>query len=501
MNSFLAKPAARVALVVLLVAAVVMLFRDSFASMVALWPLSAYQHAYVVVPLVLFLLWLERNELGAPPLRGSLAGLFLLVVLVILWLAGRAAAVQAVEHLAVAAMIPAFVLTTLGWPAFRTVAFPLLFLMAAVPVGEELIPILLEVTADVSEWLLRLLGIPVLREGMFFTLPGGSFEVAEVCSGIRYLMAGTVTALLFSYFNFQGWGKRLAFTVFAAASFIAANGVRAFITMAVASATNGRWLGGDDHVYFGMVLFAVLLLGLLWLGTKYAEPSAKRAPKPSSDLLRSRPTSVAVLVVLGLGLMGTAVGLRASHEANDAKLLPTRLPGLEGCSGPSDWSAPWRPEFKGPDVESLYSYDCGGLKLHVYLASYGHQEQGKEVISSENHVVPFDWRQHTQRREATPDLEFGPSVVLNESQVVITANNVLAWHWYDVNGRTSHTRWGTKLNEAREALDPQGVVSSMRMVAVTSTGDDFLAMRALLEKQVRALWPVLAEEPHRSDGG
>ena len=496
-----ASPVARLALVVALALSVGAVFRESFASMTALWSLSAYQHAYLVVPVVLWLLWLHRRDLAAEPMRGSLVGLGVLAILLLVWLVSRATAVQAVEHIAVSAMIPALVLAVLGPAAFRSIGFPVLFLLAAVPVGEELIPWLLAVTADVSEWLLRLLGIPVLREGMFFTLPGGSFEVAEVCSGLRNLMAGTVTALLFAYFNFSTWPKRLAFTVFAALSFVLANGVRAFIVMAVASATRGRWLGGEDHIYFGMVLFVVLLLGLLWLGTRFADPPARRSPPPPADPARNRPARVVACGVAGLALMAAAASLQASHESAGAQLLPARLPALDGCSGPLEWKAPWRPELHGPDVETLASYDCGEAQIHVYLASYGHQEQGKELISSGNHLVPHDWRQYTQRREASFEPGPGARVTLNETQVAITARNVLAWHWYDVNGRSSHTRGGTKLNEAREALDPQGVVSSVRMVAVTSTDDDFEAMRALLEKQVRALWPVLAEEPHRSDGG
>jgi len=501
MKRLLASPPARLALVVALAAGVVLLCLDSFSSMVALWPLSAYQHAYLVVPVVLYLLWLERNELAAPPLCGSLPGLALFVAVLLAWIIGRTTAVQAVEHLAAAALIPALALTVLGWPAFRTVAFPLLFLMAMVPVGEELIPFLLEVTADVSEWLLRLLGIPVLREGMFFTLPGGSFEVAEVCSGIRYLMAGTVTALLFAYFNFATWGKRIAFTVFAVLAFILANGVRAFIVMAVASATHGRWLGGEDHVYFGMVLFAVLLLAMLWLGMRFADPPPKKTQTAPADPALNRTGRAAACAVAGLALLTATVALQASHETTGQSLRAASLPALEGCAGPSEGAAVWRPELQGVDVETLVSYDCGGLELHVYLASYGHQEQGKELISSGNHLVPHDWRQYTQRRETTLDLVPGSRVAVNETRVTMTARNVLAWHWYDVNGRMSHTRWGTKLNEAREALDPHGVVSSVRMVAVTSGDDDFAAMRALLAKQVRALWPVLAQEPHRGGGG
>jgi exosortase A len=499
MNRLFSTPLARMALVVLLAAAVVLIFRDSFASMVALWSLSSYQHAYLVPPVSLLLVWMARREFAAESLRGSGLGLALLAVLAVMWLGARASAVQAIEHIAIVGMIIALVLAVLGWPAFRTIAFPIFLLLAAVPVGEELTPLLVSVTADLSEYLLRLLGVPVLREGMFFTLPGGNFEVADICSGLRYLMVGAVTALLFGYLNFNTWGKRIAFTLLAAVSFVVANGVRAFITMLVASATNGRLLGGEDHIYFGMVLFTVLLVTLLWFGMKLADPAPPKRELAPADPALSRPALVASYAVLAFVLLGAAASLQASQEANGSALLEARLPALDGCSGPAEWNAPWRPELVGTDLETLVSYHCGELRLHVYLASYGHQQQGKELISAQNHLVPFDWRQHTRQRATTFEVAPGSSVGLSETRVAMTGRNVLAWHWYDVNGKPSHTRTRTKLNEALEALDPVGVVSSVRMVAVSSDGDDFDAMRSLLESQVRTLWPVLAEEPRRSN--
>jgi len=500
MSRLFTSPVTRVALVALLVAAVALIFRDSFASMVALWPLSSYQHSFFVAPMSLLLVWMARRQFAAVPLLGSGLGLALLALLAVLWLGARASAVQAAEHVAIVGMAIAFVLAALGWPAFRTIAFPIFFLSATAPVGEELIPVLLEATADVSEWLLRLLGVPVLREGMFFALPGGNFEVAEICSGLRYLMAGTVTALLFAYLNFNSWGKRIAFTLVSAVSFVFANGVRAFITMAVASATNGRLMVGEDHVWFGLVLFAVLLVVLLWAGMKLADPLPPKAEIAPVDPTLNRMTRVGVCTVVGLGLMGGAAALQASHEATGSELLGARLPGLQGCTGPADWAAPWDPEVIGADVVTAASYRCGEMQVHVYLASYGHQAQGKELISDQNHLVPFDWRQFTRRGTAILDLAAGKKVDLDETRVDIVGRNVLAWHWYDVNGRSSHTRGRTKLNEALQALDLRGVVSSVRMVVVTSSSDDFEAMRSLLETKVRVLWPVLAEEPRRMDG-
>lgn len=499
MSRLFATPLARVALVVALAVAVMFVFRDSFASMFHLWSLSSYQHAYIVPPMSLLLLWMARREFAAQPLTGSAVGLLLLAVLAVLWLGARASAVQAVEHIAIVGMVISLVLAVVGWPAFRTIAFPVLFLLAAVPVGEELTPLLMDATADVSERLLGLLGVPTLREGMFFTLPGGNFEVAEICAGLRYLMAGTVTALLFAYLNFNHWGKRIAFTLLAAVSFVIANGLRAFITMLVASATNGRLLGGQDHIYFGMVLFAALLVVLLWFGMKLADPAPPKKEFVPADPALNRPARVAGIAVVALVMLGAAASLQATHEGSASRLLAAQLPALDGCSGPSEWSAPWRPELVGADVETFASYRCGELHLHVFLASYGHQAQDKELISDQNHLVPFDWRRDTRHRSITVEVAPGSSVGLNETRVATTGRNVLAWHWYDVNGTPAHTRLRTKLNEALEALDPVGVVSSVRMVAVSSDRDDFEAMRSLLESQLRALWPLLAEEPRRSD--
>jgi exosortase A len=499
MNSILSSPVARMLLVVLLAGAVVLILHDSFSSMFSLWSLSSYQHAYIVPPMSLVLMWMARREFASQPLTGNAWGLVLLAVLAVIWLGARASAVQAVEHIAIVGMVIAVVFAVLGWPAFRTIAFPVLFLLAAVPVGEELTPLLMDATADVSERLLGLLGVPALREGMFFTLPGGNFEVAEICAGLRYLMAGTVTALLFAYLNFNRWGKRIAFTLLAAVSFVIANGLRAFITMLVASATNGRLLGGQDHIYFGMVLFAALLVALLWFGMKIADPAPPKKEFVPADPALNRPVRVAGYLVAAFALLGAAASLQATHEGGGSRLLAAQLPALDGCSGPSQWSAPWRPELVGADVETFASYRCGGLSLHVYLASYGHQEQDKELISAQNHLVPFDWRRDTRQRATTFELAPGSSVGVNEIRIAATGRNVLAWHWYDVNGKPSHTRSRTKLNEALEALDPIGVVSSVRMVAVSSESDDFDAMRSLLESQVRVLWPLLAEEPRRSD--
>jgi len=58
--------------------------------------------------------------------------------------------------------------------------------------------------------------------------------------------------------------------------------------------------------------------------------------------------------------------------------------------GPLGMERPWRPELVGADVETFRLLSLRRADLHVYLASYGHQAQDKELISAQNHLVPFD---------------------------------------------------------------------------------------------------------------
>jgi len=273
------------ALVAGVVVAVVIIYWPSYRQMIDMWSLQNYQHGWLVYPISLAMLWHVRERLATVRLEASPAGVVALGLTVAGWTMANAVNVQVLELLAVTLLVPASVWAFGGAALLREALFPLLFLLAAVPAGEAIIPALMQSTADIAAWLLDVVGVPAYREGMFMTLPGGQFEVADVCSGLRYLLAGTVLAVLFAYWNYRSYTKRVVFVVSLAGAFIIANGIRAFIVMYVASATDMRVFAGRDHVIFGQVLFAALALALMWFGSRYADrdlPAAgKRRPARS----------------------------------------------------------------------------------------------------------------------------------------------------------------------------------------------------------------------------
>ena len=163
---------------------------DAALAMISIWERSdTFAHGFLIVPVSGWLVWRKRHVLAALDLRPNFLALPLLAMVGFGWLLAGLGGVGVVQQFSLVIMIPLTAWAILGTEAVRALAFPLFFLVFAVPFGEFLEPPLMEHTADVLIALLKLTGIPVYREGQYFTIPSGSWSVVEACSGLRYLIA------------------------------------------------------------------------------------------------------------------------------------------------------------------------------------------------------------------------------------------------------------------------------------------------------------------------
>ena len=152
---------------VLLLLAILVLHAHTVAGMVSIWARSdTYAHGFVVPVISLWLIWRIRHSLAAlQPSPSWLAALMLLGAAG-LWLAGDLVAVNAATQLALVLLLVLSVPTVLGWSVAWAMAFPLGFLLFAVPIGDFMLPQLMEWTADFTVMALRVSGVPVYREGL-----------------------------------------------------------------------------------------------------------------------------------------------------------------------------------------------------------------------------------------------------------------------------------------------------------------------------------------------
>ena len=57
-------------------------------------------------------------------------------------------------------------------------------------------------TANATDYLVRLTGIPIYQDGLDFILPSGNWSVVEECSGVRDLIATLSPGVVYSYLSY-----------------------------------------------------------------------------------------------------------------------------------------------------------------------------------------------------------------------------------------------------------------------------------------------------------
>lgn len=458
------------ALMVLLTAVVAIAYRQSLSGMLTLWSLTTYQHAWLVFPVTLYLLWDRREAMAGIEPAPFWPALVAVAALVLVWGVASRVGIQVIEHLSMTLMIPAAVWAVAGNEATRRALFPLLFVVAAVPVGESWIPFLMRGTAEISTWLLYVAGVPAYRQGMFISLPGGEFEVADVCSGLRYILAGALTALLFSYFSYRHVFKRVLFVAVAIVSFVLVNGLRAFIVMFVASSTDREYLSGRDHVIFGMILFALLMLILVLAGRRYADEEEPAVAAGGADIASITTIQVAAASIVTVLLLGSGPPLqRAAGPAAPGPAATLKLPEIRDCTAPSAWQPDWSPLLLGPDATSAASFECGEHRVSLFVARYVSQRQGKELISTQNVIWPRDWRRTAEVSVAEVELD-GRITTVHRVHMPGGEPPTMLWYWYRVGDRVTSSQFAVKLIETANALTLRSPASSLYLVSVE--GDD-----------------------------
>ncbi|MCL4696102.1 MAG: exosortase A [Burkholderiaceae bacterium] len=377
-------------------ALVLALFGDTFASMVAIWWRSdTYTHAFLVPPIALWLIWRQRDRLDLSAARPALVWLVPMSAAGVLWLLGHLAGVAAATHLAVVALLVMVVPAVLGHAVARQLAFPLSFLLFAVPVGDFLVEPMMQGTADFTVQALRLSGIPVYREGLQFVIPTGNWSVVEACSGVRYLIASFMVGTLFAYLNFRSLAGRLVFMAVSLAVPVVANWLRAYLIVLLGHVSGNKLAAGADHLIYGWVFFGVVIFIMFAIGARFAsrEPEVA-APSTAAKLAAAgarndrRAPWLSTLAVAALLVAFNIVAWRLDQPASSTPqlALPDRLQGDWALADPN--LTTWAPRFDKPSVVATGTYRRGDAAVGVWLGHYRNQGAERKLITSTNVLVP-----------------------------------------------------------------------------------------------------------------
>ncbi len=478
--------------------------------MVAFWPSwlllaeawensETYSHGYIVAPIAIWLVWRQRHALASLPVQPNLLGLLILIGAIGLWSIGELSEVNVALFPAIVTMLPGLVLLYFGWRVTRALIFPLAFLYFMVPFGDFLVPPLMSATADATIAALRLTGIPVYREALHFTLPTGQWSIIEACSGLRYVIAAMVLSALFAHLNFRRLWKGALFVAIGLLVSVVANWARAYLIVMIGHLTHMRYGTGADHVVYGWIFFGLVMLGIFWMGMKYADVDVRRGPSkdvradaavpgnlPGSQNSGGAPLwrlvvgIVVLLVVVGISLLGLHAARDIEARTNANTLLTDGLKPIQ--VGQIDIE----PVFEGASAIVQGSLQQRETPVQAYIAYFARQHYTGEMIRYGNAVLELDSKQWGTfaRRNVLVEGDGGEFEV-QERLARRGADERLIWSWYTVAGRSTASERSAKLLTLRAMLSGLGDHSTVNVLMVPADGDRVAAVEALRRETYR----------------
>ena len=475
-----------------------------FSNLVdAWWNNSVYSHGFLVPFISLYLIWIRRDELMSAPRRpGGFLGPALLAGGLGLLVAGHAASVSFMQEISVIVTIAGVVLTVLGPECLLILLFPIVYLSFMIRFWEVFTSMLhfpfQNFSAYLGTTLLQFVGIPAYRQSIYIELPNITLKVAEVCSGVNYLIAVVAVGVPLAYITLRSWPRRVVLVSGGVLIAILANGLRVALIGTLAYYHLAGNLHGPYHILQAMFVSVIGFIGLFAGAGLLAEKDRGRAASPASPagpVPSGQPHGAGkggyrtILAAGAILTVGAYVNLY--HPApvplhKDFRSFPSTLDGWSGTEAKADYDV-----FKslGAEAELSRTYRNGdGEEVKLYVGYFDSQSQGSELINYESA------RLHAGAlREA---VRVNDKTVLEVNRIEENPGGAgrEALFWYDFNGRRTASRTMAKLYTMTDYLVRGRNNGAVIIVSsVYGQGKDPRGARMAETDFIRTVFPELSE--------
>lgn len=462
---------------------------DTAVAMVNIWVRSeTYTHAFVVPPISFWLIWRQRAQVLAEQPRASLLLAVPVVFTTFFWLLGELTAVNALTQFALVATLVLATMALLGIEVSKRIAFPLAFLFFAVPIGDFMMPKLMDWTAAFTVLALRATGIPVYQEGLQFVISSGNWSVVEACSGIRYIIASVTVGTLFAYLNYVSLRRRLIFIAVAIIVPVIANWLRAYLIVMLGHLSGNKLAVGVDHLIYGWLFFGLVIMIMFMIGARWSEEPAEQASAPET-LSAEAPLPVrniwlTTLVIAFLAIVGPLAyfAINKSDQAAPPRLQQLNLP--------VEWQetrpfASWKPAYANPSAELQIALARQGKPVGLYIGYYRNQDYQRKLVTSTNTLALSNdnvWSVVARQPVASHLNGLPPTIQTAEllGKDTNPESRLLVWQWYWINGKLTSSDIEAKFHTALSRLSGRGDDSAVIMLyapleSASDTLPDFAA--------------------------
>lgn len=369
-----------------------LLFHSEIAAALYVWDTStAYNHCFLVIPIVFYLLWDRRAvilDMVAEPMPiAALAA----VPLAIGWFLAERLGVMEGRQLIAMTFVELLFFTVMGPRLWWQLAGPLLYLYFLVPFGAFLTPKLQDFTTVFVDHGLRWLHIPAYITGYTIEIPEGTFLIAEACAGLRFLIAAVAFGCLYSLVMYRSALRRAIFIGVSIVVPIIANGFRALGIVTLGHILGSAEAAETDHVLYGWIFFSIVILILIALGLPFREdqmpvvaPPTRRAPERN----HLRPALVGAAGVVLLAAISPAIAARLDQAA--APDMASTLPSLIPAAGCTSLPAPLTEGLDTPGRMIVQRFDCGQGALTLSIEVFSPRSTASRFLAEQRRLTEVE---------------------------------------------------------------------------------------------------------------
>jgi EpsI family protein len=348
----------------------------------------------------------------------------------------------------------------LGRPYYKVFWFPIGYLVFMLPFWSFIRPSLYLplqlISAKIGVSILNVIGIPVYHNGIYIDLPNIKLVVAEACSGARYLFSVIAVVFAASYLFVRGWGRRTILILISLVVSILSNGVRIALISLLAYRNVNVDIHGPYHVLYGSMIsvmgFIAIFIGVFILRENTVSMQSDvhldqwALDKHSYDV-SSRWKVASISVFMILCLTGSYLNFYV-HKPTLLKRNMQDIPYiLDGWEGVNEELIYRNFHDGGADSELSRRYlSKTGERLHLYIAYFSFQKQGKEIVNYNTEDLD-EGKKPFYFKTSNKDVRIAKTNWNSEKN-----KNFTVLYWYDVNGRIIANRYLAKLWLAYDGL-------------------------------------------------
>jgi exosortase D (VPLPA-CTERM-specific) len=500
--------ALRMGVAAVAIAATLVVFRDSLSQIVDVWLSSEeYNFGPIVPPLVALMLWRDGRRCQRP-FSGGWTGLAILFFGLALGLLEFLSQTRFPGQVGLFVSVIGIVVAYQG--ERRSIALwpPLLLLLFAVPPPDslrvQLTSALQLVSSQGAVGLLRSIDVVVFREGNVIDLGLIKLEVAEACSGLRYLLPLGTFAFICAYlFKAPFWQRALVFLTSIPIT-VAMNVFRIALTGVLVEEWGVSAAEGFFHAFEGWAVYC-LCVALLMITMKALCLLSRRpllqsldldwppAPVARPALLGSTaPIFVALAMVLGLGALQAGIGERPAAVSNRLPfaVFPRQFEGWRGIDLPVDQSS--LKTLNASDYLSV-GYDNGKARVDVWVAYYSAQVAGNAVHSPQVCIPGGGWAIESvqQRTIALSDNDSSRPLPLQRLIIRRGDDRAMIYYWFVEAGQPIADETAAKIKLLLNAIVANRRDGALVRFMVPITGNNEAEADALLTNFISTVDPTL----------